>query len=57
MKGDEIFCACDRHSDETVTLRKIVAENEHVPKWMVDVLTNFESRGIKIGRVNSNHIA
>ena len=29
------FRACYRHSDETATLRKIVAEYEHIRIWMV----------------------
>ena len=57
MKGGYIFPAGDRHSDETVTLGKIVAEYEYSRKSMVEFLTNFESRVIKIDRVNSVHMS
>ena len=48
MTGDEIFRACDRHSDETATLRKTGAEYEHMWKRMVEYLKKSESRGTKI---------
>ena len=50
MKGDEIVQPCDRHSNETVTLRI------HVNKYFSEFLRIFENRGIKIVRVNSIRI-
>lgn len=32
VKEDELFRVCDRHTYETVTLCKIIAENEYVRK-------------------------
>ena len=32
-EGDEIVPPCDRHSNETVTLRKHVAKYKHMRKW------------------------
>ena len=56
MKGDEIFRACHRHSVETVTLSKCVAEYENVvenvhilhriyPPQSIDVSTQEYTQG------------
>ena len=52
MKGDEIVLQqLNRDSQETY-----VTEHKHMWKWMVEFLSKFEIRAIKIGRVNSNLI-
>ena len=56
VKGYEIVRPCDRHSNETVTLRKRVTNYKHMSKWMVEFLRKFENRGIKTARVNSIRI-
>ena len=48
MKGDEIVRPCDRHSNETVTLKKHVKKYKHMQKWMDEFLRKFENRGIEI---------
>ena len=53
MIGDEIVRPCDRHSNETVTIRKHVSKYENMQKWMIKFLRKFEDRGIKIDLVNS----
>ena len=53
MKGDEIVLPCDRHSNETVTIRKHVTKYKNMRKWMVKCRSQFENRGIKIDLVNS----
>ena len=53
MKGDEIVCPCDRHSNETVALKKHVTKYKNMINWMVEFLRKFENRDIKIPRVNS----
>ena len=53
VKGDEIVRPCDRHSNETVTLRIHVTKYKHMQKWMVEFIRNFENSVIKIFRVNS----
>ena len=54
VNGDEMVRACDRHSNETVTLRKHVTKyNKQMRKWMVELHSKSESRGIDIARVNS----
>ena len=53
MKGDDIVRHCDRHSNETVTLRKHVTKSKNMRKWMVEFLKKFENRDIKISQVNS----
>ena len=45
FKPAHVFRAYDRH--RAVTFRIIVAEYEHMRKWMVEFLNKFESRGIK----------
>ena len=57
MKGEKILRASDGYSVETVTMSKYVAEYEQVWKWMVEFLSKFQGRGIKIGRVNSICVA
>ena len=53
MNGDEIVQPWDRHSNETVILRKNVSKHKNMRKWMVEFLSKFENRGSKIDRVNS----
>ena len=38
MKEDEIIRACDRNSNETVTLRKHVTKYKYVRKWMAEIV-------------------
>ena len=40
-KVKRTFRACDRHSVETVTLDKYVAEYEQLRKWMAEFLATF----------------
>ena len=47
-KGDEIVLACDRHNNETVTLRKHVAKYKHTREWMFEYLSKSESRDNKM---------
>ena len=53
VKGDEIVRPCDRHSNETVTLRKHATKYKNIRKWTIKFFRKFENRGIKIARVNS----
>ena len=53
MKGNEIVRPCDRHSIETVTLRKHVKKYKNMGKWMVEFLRKFENHANKSGRNNS----
>ena len=39
---------CNRHSNETVTLRKHVSKTTNMRKRMIKFLREFENRGIKI---------
>ena len=48
----EIVQHCDRHSNETVTLKKHVTKYKNMHKWMIEFLSKFEKRGIKIVLVN-----
>ena len=57
MKGDEIVRACDRQSNETVTLGKHVTKYKYMRNWVVEFLRKFEYSDIKIARVNSIRIA
>ena len=43
--------ACDRHSNETVTLSKHVSKYKNTQKFMVKFLRKAESHGYKIARV------
>ena len=52
MKGVEIVRLCDRHSIETVTLRKHVTKYKNMRKWMVEFVRKFDNRAIKSGRDN-----
>ena len=52
MKGDKIVRPFDLHSNETVTLRKLVSKHKQMRKFMLVFLGKFENRGIKIVRVN-----
>ena len=45
--------SCNRHSNETVALRKHVSKTKNMRKWMVEFIRKFDNRGIKIARVNS----
>ena len=51
-EGRRIVRACDWHSNETVTFRKLVTKYKNILKWMVEYLKKFESRSIKIACVN-----
>ena len=51
MKEYEIVQACDRHSNETATLRKHVTKYEHVLRLAAEVFTKYESRDIKIDSI------
>ena len=53
MKGDEIVRPFDRHSTETATVGEHVTKYKHIQKLMPVFLGKFETRGIKIARVNS----
>ena len=55
MKGVEIFRDCDRHRVETLTLSKYVTEYEQMWKWMVEFLSKFQGRGIKIDRCSYSY--
>ena len=57
VTDDEIVCACDRHSNETVTLRTHVTKYKNLRKRMVKFIRNSENRGDKIVRVNSIRIS
>ena len=46
-KEDEIVRPCDRHSNETVTLREHAIKYKNMRKLMVVYLKKFENRGIK----------
>ena len=48
MEGDQIVRPCDRHSNETVTLREHVTKYKHLQKWRVVLRRKLENRGIKI---------
>ena len=52
MKGDKIVRPCDRHSNETVTVRKHVTKYKNMQKWVVEFLKKLQSSGIKIAGVN-----
>ena len=52
MEGEVIVRSCDRHSNETDTLKKHVTKYKNLRKWIVGFLRKFENRGIKIARVN-----
>ena len=56
MKADAIVRACDRHSKETMSLRKCY-KYKHMRKRMVEFLRKSESRGNKIARVNAIRIS
>ena len=56
MKGDEIVGHCDRHSNETVTLRKHVTKYKTMRKWTVEFLRKFRNCYIEIAIVNSIRI-
>ena len=51
--GDEIVRLCDRHSNETLTLRKHISKYGNMRKWMGEFLRKFENRVNKIARGNS----
>ena len=50
---DHIVRACDRHRNETVTLREHVTTYKYMGKWMVEYRSKPQSSGIKFARVNS----
>ena len=43
---------CNSRRVEPVTLSKYIAKYEQIWKWMVEFLSKFQGRGIKIDRVN-----
>ena len=49
----EIVRSCNRHSNETVTLRKHVTKYKNMQKLIVEFFRKFENGGIKIDGVNS----
>ena len=51
-EGDEIVRSCDRHGDETVTLRKHVTKYKYMQKLMVEFFSKSQNCGIKFARVN-----
>ena len=51
MKRDKIIWACDRYSNETVTLRKHVTKYEHMRKLILEFHSKSKSRGKEIARV------
>ena len=51
-----IVRACDRHSNETVILRKQFAKYQNLRKWIVEFLRKSKNRGVQIARVNSIRI-
>ena len=53
-EGRRNILTCERHSDETVTLRKNVVEYEQMWKFMVEFL-KFQCRGLKITKGNLVH--
>ena len=53
MKEHEIVPPCDKHSNETVTIRKHVTKYKNTRTCMIEFLRKFENRGIKIALVNS----
>ena len=56
MKGDVIVRPCDRHSNETVTVRKHVTKYKNMRKLLIEFPPKIDNRGIKIARVNSIRI-
>ena len=54
VKGDEIVGACDRNSNETVTLRKHFTKYKNMRKWMDEFLTKSEGRGEYLFQFNSH---
>ena len=48
MMRDKTLRIFDHHSAEPVTLSKYAAESELMWKWMVEILSKFQGRGIKI---------
>ena len=47
MKAAEIVCPCDRHSNETATLRKHVTKYKNMRKWMSNFSENLRIMAIK----------
>ena len=50
-----LLTAYDRHSNETVTLRKHATKYKNMCKWMAEFLIKFDNRFVKIDRVNLIH--
>ena len=57
FSGDELVRPCNRHSNETVTLKKHVTKYKNMRKWMLEFLGKFENRGIKIARFLSPNLS
>ena len=53
LKGAEIVRLCDRHGNETVTLRKHVTKYKNVRKWMIIFCKKLRIVALKLLRVNS----
>ena len=56
MNVDQNVWACDRHSNEAVTLKKHVTKYKNMQKWMVEFINKSEIHDDKIARVNSIRI-
>ena len=54
---ENILWHYERHCVKPVTLNRYVAEYEGMWKLIVEFLTQFQGRGIKIDRVNSTRVA
>ena len=50
-----IDTACDRHGNETVTLRKDVTKYKNIRKWMGEFLRKSDSRSDKIAGARNSH--
>ena len=57
VEGLRNIQAFKRRGVETVTLSKHVAEYEQMRTWMVEFVSKFQGRGIKITRVKLIRIA
>ena len=55
-EGDEIVRPCDRHSNETVTLRKDIAKYKNMRKWIVEFLRKFENHSVMVRCEISNKL-
>ena len=51
VKKNKIFWTCYRHSFETMNLSKYVAEYEQMWKWIIEFLSKFQGRDLKIAEL------